>query len=296
MAGCLAGMAASTAPALAKTSFDVFFDAAPGNKTSVYNTGVTAKLSFDFTKNPLEPNTYTLNLGIANTSPASGKSSGTLVGFAFNEPLKSDKKSEAISLLRYNPLVSGFDRVFGGINRPNRTERNQGAIFSKDNELPLSGSSTAPYAPFANFDFCARKSSTSGCHGQSGSNGIAGGDSENVEFRLKSNDSNITTAAQVAESFYNLFHQYTPTGNNWSDAQIALRFQKVMVTNSKGKLIEAKSGEKVTGIARWRVVDQGPMEEVPGPLPVMGGIAAFGWSRKIRRRIKSTAAESAGDA
>jgi hypothetical protein len=287
-------MMGSTAPALAKTSFDVFFDAALGNKTSFYNTGVTAKLSFDFKKDPIKANTYILDLGIANTSPASGKSSGTLAGFAFNEPLKSDKK-EAISLLEYNPLTSGFGQVFGGINNPTKKQRDEGFPVNEDSWLKVSGSSTAPYAPFSSFDFCARKTSKSGCHGGTGSQGIVGGKTANVQFLLKSNDSNITTADQVAESFYNLFNSYTPTGNNWSDAQIALRYQKVITSDKKGAK-PTSNGEKVTGIAKWRVVDEGPGDEVPGPLPVMGGIAAFGWSRKIRRRIKSTAAQSVSPA
>ncbi|MEA5410206.1 hypothetical protein VB737_00350 [Synechococcus sp. BA-120 BA3] len=241
---------------MAKTGFDVYFDAAPGNKTSLYSTGVTAKLSFDFKVNPNDSSTYLLDLGISNTSPASGKSSSTLVGLAFNEPLKSDNKSEAISLLGYNPLVSGYERVFGGISNPNREQRNQGALFIKDNNKTLTGNSTAPYKPFAPFDFCARVSSSSGCHGGSGDKGIVGGKTVNVQFTLKSNDPNIATADQVAERFFNLFNQYTPTGNNWKDAQIALRFQDVITGFKKsGKPEVSKNGEKVTGFAKWRVID-----------------------------------------
>jgi hypothetical protein len=29
-----------------------------------------------------------------------------------------------------------------------------------------------------------------------------------------------------------------------------------------------------------------PQANVPGPLPVLGAVAAFGWSRKLRQRIK----------
>jgi hypothetical protein len=28
-----------------------------------------------------------------------------------------------------------------------------------------------------------------------------------------------------------------------------------------------------------------PSSVVPGPLPVLGGMAAFGWSRRLRRRV-----------
>ncbi|WP_159818661.1 hypothetical protein [Cyanobium sp. Copco_Reservoir_LC18] len=279
------------APAVAKTGFNVYFDATKGNNTSFYNTGVTAKLSFDFKVNPSDPSTYLLDLGISNTSPASGKSSGTLVGFAFNEPLKSDNKSEAISLLGYNPLVSGYERVFGGINNPTSTQRSRGVRFVEGNTRTLTGNSLAPYEPFAPFDFCARVSSSSGCHGGSGDEGIGGQKSVQVQFTLKSNDPNIATADQVAERFFNLFNQYTPTGNNWKDAQIALRFQDVNTgLDRKGKPVMSKDGDKVTGFAKWRVIDEGPVDQVPGPLPVAGGIVAFGWSRRLRRRINSIAA------
>jgi hypothetical protein len=30
------------------------------------------------------------------------------------------------------------------------------------------------------------------------------------------------------------------------------------------------------------------LRRAPGPLPVLGGLAAFGWSRRLRRRLKQT--------
>ncbi|MEA5443505.1 hypothetical protein [Cyanobium gracile] len=253
------------------------FDSGIGG-TSYYNTGVTGKMSFDFRKDPGNGNTYTLDLGITNTSPASGPSSGTLVGFAFNEPLRGND-SEAISLLSYNPLSSGYGRVFGDSNR--------GIRVDPQKDLDISNLPTASYTPFSNFDFCARMSSSDGCHGDEASKGIGGGQTVNVQFSMKSNDSSIATADQVAERFYNLFNSFNP-GDKWSKAQIALRFQDVKKANGK----KEKGGEKVTGAAFWRAVDQGPVDEVPGPLPVIGGVAAFGWSRRIRRRIKRSAAQS----
>ncbi len=273
----LAGPLALGAPALARTSFDVIFDSGIAG-TSYYNTGVKGKMSFDFRKDPGNGNTYTLDLGITNTSAASGPASGTLVGFAFNEPLRSNG-SEAISLLSYNPLASGYGRVFGNSNRGIRVDPQE--------SLDISNLRTSPYAPFSNFDFCARMSSRSGCHGGSGNMGIAGGTSVNVQFSLKSNDASIATADQVAERFYSLFNSFEP-GDRWSKAQIALRFQNVKKANGRTE----SGGEKVVGSAFWRVPNQGPTNEVPGPLPVMGAAAAFGWSRRMRRRINSTIAPS----
>lgn len=274
--GGLGGLFAVGAPAMAKTSFDVIFDSGIAG-TSYYNTGVKGKMSFDFRKDPGNGNTYTLDLGVTNTPPSSGPSSGTLVGFAFNEPLRGNG-SEAISLLSYNPLSSGYGRVFGNTNRGIRVEPLQ--------SLDISNLRTASYAPFSNFDFCARMSSRSGCHGASGSKGIAGGSSVKVQFSLKSNDVSITTADQVAERFYSLFNSFVP-GDRWSKAQIALRFQNVKNANGKTE----RGGEKVTGAAVWRIPNEGPTNEVPGPLPVLGAAAAFGWSRKIRRRMQALTPE-----
>jgi hypothetical protein len=109
----------------------------------------------------------------------------------------------------------------------------------------------------------------------------------NVQFKLKSNDASIATADQVAERFYNLFNSFDP-GDRWSKAQIALRFQNVKKPNGRTE----SGGEKVTGAAFWRIPDEGPTNEVPGPLPILGGAAAFGWSRKMRRRIRLSSTSS----
>lgn len=279
----LIGPVGLASPAMARTAFDVVFDSGIAG-TSYYNTGVKGRMSFDFRKDPGNGNTYTLDLGITNTSPASGPSSGTLVGFAFNEPLRSNG-SEAISLLSYNPLDSGFGRVFGGVNNTTSQQRSRGVRVNEDEWLTITGSATAPYAPFSNFDFCARMSSSNGCHGGSGSTGIGGGSTVKVQFKLQSNDSSIATADQVAERFYNLFNAFEP-GDRWSKAQIALRYQNVKKANGRSE----SGGEKVTGAAFWRIPDEGPTDAVPGPLPVLGGAAAFGWSRKMRHRIRLSSA------
>ena len=281
----LAALVGLAAPAQAKNAFDVIFDSGIAG-TSFYNTGVKARMSFDFRKDPGNGNTYTLDLGITNTPPASGPSSGTMVGFAFNEPLR-DKGSEAISLLRYNPLDSGFGRVFGGVNNTTPNQRSRGVRVDEDEWLAITGSATAPYAPFANFDFCARMSSRDGCHGGSGSTGIGGGSTVNVQFQLKANDASIATADQVAERFYNLFNSFDP-GDRWSKAQIALRFQNVKKPNGRTE----SGAEKVTGAAFWRIPDEGPTDAVPGPLPVLGAAAAFGWSRKMRHLIRHSPTRS----
>jgi hypothetical protein len=55
-------------------------------------------MTIDFPKDPGSGKTCNLDLNLTNSSPAAGPSSGTLVGFAFNEPLDGNG-SEAVSLL-----------------------------------------------------------------------------------------------------------------------------------------------------------------------------------------------------
>lgn len=49
-------------------------------------------------------------------------------------------------------------------------------------------------------------------------------------------------------------------------------------------------GVTIIGFNTSEVQAQG-IEQVPGPLPILGAAAAFGWSRKLRRRIKASKPE-----
>jgi hypothetical protein len=128
--------------------------------------------------------------------------------------------------------------------------------------------------------------STSGCHGGSGSNGIAGGTTVNVHFSLDSNIPNETTADQVSECFYNLFNSFDPS-ESLDKAQIALHFLNVTNSNSQS----VTSSEKVTGTAIWPSTNQAPTEQEPGPLPFLVSAAAYGWIRKIRWLIRRSEAK-----
>ena len=118
--GCLVGLVGNAAPTLAKTSFEVFLE------SSTPITGVKGKMS----------------LGITNASSGPGPTSGTLVGFAFKEPLLNNG-TEAISLTRYNPLASVLSLVIGGTTG---VIANPGVNL--DTALTINNLSRAPYAPF----------------------------------------------------------------------------------------------------------------------------------------------------
>lgn len=263
---------------MAFTSFDVLFNA-DSYKTSSEATGVSGKMTFNFKKiDPLD-NKYTLDLTIQNTSPVSGNPSGRLTAFAFNVPGASNRTPD-IKLLEYEPLNSDFGDVFGA-----STSRRFPEVNVDNNEIlrfPTTTPRTAAYAPFNNFTFCARDDGNN-CHGGSGNTdyGLADGEKASVRFTLASNLTNINSASLVAQSFYDLFKLRTFTQNgDYKNAQIALRFQSV--TTSTGR---TGKSDKVAGYPS--LPPQGPGEEVPGPLPILGTAAAFGFSRKLRRRIAS---------
>lgn len=275
--GCLAGLlVGSAAPAMAFTTFDVDFSAAY-KKTSAEATGVSGKMTFSFSKlNPSDAadNRYTLDLNIKNTSPLGSNPSGTLTAFAFNVP--GPTSSPDFKLLTYNPLNSGFGDVFGAslTRREVNVSNNQNLIF------PTTGTPIrAAYAPFDSFTFCARDTGNN-CHGGSqNGTGLTDDQSAAVRFTLASSKSTINSASLVAQSFFDLFNSRTFTQDgDFKNAQVALRFQNVTTSSgARGK------SDKVAGVPRKP--PQGPGDEVPGPLPVLGAATAFAFSRRLRRRI-----------
>lgn len=56
--------------------------------------------------------------------------------------------------------------------------------------------------------------------------------------------------------------------------------------NAFGALVNSRANERDVGFGVFRLKPQPPSTSVPGPLPVLGAAAAFGWSRKLRKRIK----------
>ncbi len=286
--GCLAGLLIGGAtPAMAFTSFDIDFSAAD-KKTSAEATGVTGKMTFSFTKldqTNAADNRYTLDLTVKNTSPIGTNPSGTLTAFAFNVP--GPTSSPDFKLLTYNPLNSNFGDVYGA----STTRRERNVNNNQDLVFPATGTLIrAAYAPFGSFTFCARDTGNS-CHGGSqNGTGLRDGESTAVRFTLASNKSTINSATLVAQSFFDLFNSRTFTKDgDFKNAQVALRFQNV--TTSSGA---TGKSDKVAGVPKRP--PQGPGDEVPGPLPVLGAATAFAFSRRLRRRITSASFQSASPA
>ena len=55
---------------------------------------------------------------------------------------------------------------------------------------------------------------------------------------------------------------------------------------SAGSTINLAKGTLASGSTNWKVVNA-----VPGPLPILGLVAVFGYSRKLRKRFKSSKPE-----
>ncbi len=272
--GCLAGLMASALPVMLMaqaaahaqgfSSFDVAFDSGVPN-TSTGSTGVSGMMSFAFTKNSTNPtdNTYTLDLTIANTSPVVGNPSGTLVGYGFNT-------APAIKLLTYNPLSSNFGDVFGA------TANGSEANVANNSVLTIAANSQpASFSPFGSFTFCARDSGNNCVGGPP--NGLMDGQSTAVRFTLASTEASMDTAEEVAQSFFDLFNSWKPATDP-NAPQVVLRFQNVTTATGTGG-----QSEKVGGLPRKP--PQNPTDAVPGPLPILGAATAFGFSRRLRRRI-----------
>ncbi len=270
-AGSLAAILGGATPAMAYTSFDVIFDAS--NKiTSSEGTGVSGKMNFNFSKIDGSANKYNLDLTITNTSPVGANPTGTLSAFAFNVP-GSKKTIPDFKLLTYSPLASGFGDVYGASTRGRERNVNNGDTL----DIP-SNPLAAAFAPFGSFTFCARDTG-SNCHGgYTNGTGLADGQSANVRFTLASNLPEVNNARQVAKSFYDLFNSWTPQGiGDFKSSQLALRFQQV--TTSTGR---SGQSDKVGGKPK---PPEAPPDGVPGPVPALGAAAAFGFSRRLRRRI-----------
>jgi hypothetical protein len=59
-------------------------------------------------------------------------------------------------------------------------------------------------------------------------------------------------------------------------------FARILVSNSRPLYFMGSGTDTATRIESFS------FDEVPGPLPVLGAAAAFGWSRRLRRKLKQS--------
>lgn len=125
------------------------------------------------------------------------------------------------------------------------------------------------------FDVCARSTgSGSNCNGGQPLSGLTRGQQASAAITFNFTDSQTSrTEQQLANDFANL---YALAGGTTPSYKIAGRFQQVSCTG-------CASSDKLGGATGVKP-PLGPTE-VPGPVPLLGVGAAFGYSRKLRRRI-----------
>ncbi|MBW4531673.1 MAG: hypothetical protein KME02_13405 [Aphanothece saxicola GSE-SYN-MK-01-06B] len=223
-------------------------------------TGVTGTMDFLFgDAGDTDVNTYTLDLTIKNTS-ATPITSSSLTGFAFDTPT-------GVGSFTYNRNGTNFYKA-------------------EDGEISNTQS----------FNFCASTDNNinngTQCGAGSAAQGLTmtpGNNQATVKYTF--NFAGLTpTVDDVSTAFLNLFSglQVSPPPNQNEAVKdsvvLAARFQAIYSpTQNDGS-------DKVTGKPRDKP-DDGPGDEVPGPLPVLGAAAAFVKSRQLRRRL--TAARTA---
>ncbi|MCP9858749.1 MULTISPECIES: hypothetical protein [unclassified Cyanobium] len=135
------------------------------------------------------------------------------------------------------------------------------------------------------FDICASINPPSDCDASgSPADGLANGDSTTVgTFTFSSTNDPLTTATQYRDAFVALFNDTgapdgTPSAGQFP-GNFFMRWKDIPIGEGSDKVW-------ATSIRTGGGVPQTPGDEVPGPLPLLGAAAAFGYSRKLRRRMK----------
>ncbi|WP_156818481.1 hypothetical protein [Cyanobium gracile] len=135
--------------------------------------------------------------------------------------------------------------------------------------------------PFGQFDICVTTNdpngtTLSGCDAGAQVFGLSNGQNQNVATFNFTGLSNTASATDYRNAFASLF-------TTAPDNSFVMRFKNVdipgVVTDGSDKIL-------ATSIERGGNGDQAPGDSVPGPLSVFGAAAAFGYSRKLRQRIK----------
>lgn len=224
-------------------------------------TGATGTMAFDFTN--VMDNEYIMKIDITNTTgtaPSPGTAtSSQLTAFAISFP---ESFTSSSSNFGYNPLSSPF-------------------IFLDP---------SASIGSVGSFDVCATSKANGqgvgNCNGAgSGNAGLPSSpppiNTTSVQFTINSTAGSADAVSQAFQAFIN---SSTP------DPAVAMRWQAIVgstvSTSDKGggKIICTPGTPGCTG--------GGSGDEVPGPLPLFGAAAAFGYSRKLRRRINATSVVS----
>ncbi len=172
-----------------------------------------------------------------------------------NPPIKAStlvgaafKVPTGLTLSSYNSNSTNFTKLFTGNNA----------------DIPGLG----------DYEFCIRSSGSgpqNNCAGGQANDGLSAADPAATVF-FNYTDSKSRTQDELVGQFIDLF---STTGN------VAGRFQQITCTNPG----PCAGSDKVGGLYKPPFA---PPNTVPGPLPIFGAAAAFGFSRKLRHRLKAS--------
>ncbi len=251
-AGVLAVLAAF--PALAADPFfTLTFESTAASSTNGGIKGIKGLATYTFSETTIGQ--MTLSLTNLSGSPAT---KAYLVSSGFNQPTNNPAGSD-VSIVSFLEPDSKWDVALSPAN---------GGL-----------------SPFGSFDACA-STDDGECDASGAANlGLAiGSPSKDVAiFTLKSGNAPLTTATAYRDAFVKMFKAPTKSGGAGEfDGNYFMRFKGLEGTNGGSDKIWA------TGISTGGGGGQAPGDAVPGPLPVLGAAAAFGYSRKLRQRLKAT--------
>jgi len=126
--------------------------------------------------------------------------------------------------------------------------------------------------------------------------------------QITGNDNNISTTGNVnpsgsgsypmATAPMRVYGNYNAGDTTWNYYEIFLN-QSLMQRNGYGEapftnsalwsVAAGNSAGQFTMVTGPMGLGSGPSSQVPGPLPLLGAGAAFGWSRRLRRQLRATA-------
>ncbi|MEA5443502.1 hypothetical protein [Cyanobium gracile] len=241
-------------PALAADPFfTLTFESTAASSTNGGINGIKGLATYTFSETTVGQ--MTLSLKNLSGSPAT---KAYLVSSGFNEPTNKPAGSD-VEIVSFLEPDSQWDVALSPAN---------GGL-----------------SPFGSFDACASTDDGECDASGKSSLGLAiGSPSKDVAiFTLKSSNAQLTTATAYRDAFVKMFKAPTKSGGAGEfDGNYFMRFKGLEGT---GKYDSDKIW--ATGVSTGGGGGQAPGDAVPGPLPVLGAAAAFGYSRKLRQRLKA---------
>lgn len=261
-----AGMVGLLSAATPAWAVDPFFTVTFGPDQSTEATGVRGSATFSFADAGSDvAMTITLSNLTGTTPPplASQPTASEFVALAFQLPSNIstvDLGAGANADLGYTPSSGSlFDIAVANASLP-----------------PFD--STAPRPPLTPYSLCITAGNGDGCTGGGNpGNGLNNGtlDYSAGTFTLTSNGPALSGALAFRQAFFDFYRPLIPpTGDPAYIGPIAARFKAIEPGGRSDKLLAGTIGG-----------GGAPGDAVPGPVPILGAAAAFGTSRRLRRRI-----------